>query len=143
MKILIVEDDVPIAELLRELLELNGHQVCGIARTLDEAVEESELDRPECAIIDVNLADGSLGTDLARLLHQIQPISIVFSTGYGDNSNFATHEGDAIMRKPYPIRDVLRGLTIMEQIALHGETELKFPPSFQIIGGHCARRKAS
>ncbi|MES2221120.1 MAG: response regulator [Acidobacteriota bacterium] len=91
MNILIVEDDVPIAELLRELLELNGHQVCEIARTLDEAMEEVERHRPEYAIIDVNLADGSLGTDLVRAIRQTHPIRIIFSTGYGDYLNFAAH----------------------------------------------------
>jgi DNA-binding response OmpR family regulator len=134
VNVLIVEDDVPIAELLREALELNGHHVCEIARTLDEAMEEAERHRPDYAIVDVHLADGSLGTDLARRLHDVQTVRILFSTGNGDESSLAVQEGDAVMTKPYSMRDVIRGLKIVDQIALHGTAELKFPPNFRIVG---------
>jgi DNA-binding response OmpR family regulator len=134
VNVLIVEDDVPIAELLREALELNGHHVCEIARTLDEAMEEAERHRPDYAIVDVHLADGSLGTDLARRLRDIHTVRVLFSTGNSDDWSFAAHEGDAVMTKPYSMRDVIRGLKIVDQIALHGRSDLKFPPNFRIIG---------
>ena len=134
MNVLIVEDDVPIAELLREALEMSGHHVCEIARTMDEAMEEAERHRPEYAIVDLHLADGSLGTDLATRLRETQTVRVLFSTGNDDESRFAMHEGDAVMTKPYSMRDAIRGLKIVDQIALYGSTELKFPPNFRLVG---------
>jgi len=38
LKVLIAEDELLIADLLEEALVANGYEVCGIARTVDEAV---------------------------------------------------------------------------------------------------------
>ena len=122
MNILIVEDDVPIAELLREALEADGHCVCEIARTLDEAMEEAKRHRPDYAIVDVHLADGSLGTDLVRRLRETQDVRVLFSTGNDDDTSFLTQDGDAVMTKPYSMKDAIRGFKIVDQIALHGST---------------------
>jgi len=38
LKVLIAEDDLMIADLAEEILVDHGYQVCGIARTVSEAV---------------------------------------------------------------------------------------------------------
>ena len=140
MNILIVEDDVPISELLRESLEAGGHRVCEIARTLDEAMEEAERHRPDYVLVDVHLADGGLGTNLVRRLRETQNVGVLFSTGNADDRSFAALNGDAVMTKPYSMRDAIRGFKI-DQIALQGRTELPFPPNFRLIG-KCGVKKS-
>ena len=43
-------------------------EVCGIARTVAEAVELGLRHKPDLAVIDLRLADGELGTEVAALL---------------------------------------------------------------------------
>jgi DNA-binding response OmpR family regulator len=134
VNVLIVEDDLPMAHLLWEALELDGHHVCGVARTLDEAMEEAEQHHPDYAIVDVRLADGSLGTDFVTRIRKVQNITVMFSTGNDDISGPAAFEGDAVMTKPYLMRDVIQGLKIVDEITQYGKTDLKFPRNFRLIG---------
>jgi DNA-binding response OmpR family regulator len=113
MNVLIVEDDLPIAHLLWEALEFDGHHVCDVARTLDEAMEAAEQHHPDHAIVDVHLADGSLGTDFVRRLREVRNVSVIFPTGSGDNSGLAAVEGYAVMTKSYLMRDVIQGLKVV------------------------------
>jgi two-component system, response regulator PdtaR len=134
VNVLIVEDDLPIADLLWDALELGGYDVCQIARTVDEAMEEAERHHPDYAIVDQHLADGSLGTEFARRLRTSQNTIIIFSTGNDDVLTFAEAEGNAVMTKPYMMRDILQGLKICDEIVRRGETDLKYPHNFRLIG---------
>ena len=57
-KVLIVEDDLMIADSAEEVLVEYGYRVCGIARTIAEAVDLGFRHRPDIAVIDLRLADG-------------------------------------------------------------------------------------
>jgi len=61
-KVLIAEDDLMIADLAEDMLVGQGYEVCGIARTVPEAVALGRQHRPDLAVIDLRLADGGLGT---------------------------------------------------------------------------------
>ena len=58
LKVLIAEDELMIADLLEHVLVASGYEVCGIARTVDEAVALGELHKPDLAVLDVRLASG-------------------------------------------------------------------------------------
>jgi two-component system, response regulator PdtaR len=67
--VMIAEDDLFMADMLEEALAASGYEVCGIARTVEKAVELAERHKPDLAILDIRLANGGLGTDIpARLL---------------------------------------------------------------------------
>ncbi len=68
MRILIVEDEALIAVVLADSLEGAGHEVMGPASTMAEALALCEALRPELALLDINLRDGSSGVDVARAL---------------------------------------------------------------------------
>ena len=63
-KVLIAEDDLMIADMIEEVLLDAGYEVCGIARTVAEAVALGHRHRPDLAIIDMRLADNGIGTDI-------------------------------------------------------------------------------
>ena len=65
-KVLIAEDNVLIADMLEDFLVSGGYEVCGIARTVDEAVALADLHKPDLAVLDFRLADGGYGRKLAR-----------------------------------------------------------------------------
>ncbi len=68
LKVLIAEDELMIADLLEETLIMSGYEVCGIARTVDQAVALAELHKPDLAVLDVRLARGGRGPEIARQL---------------------------------------------------------------------------
>lgn len=74
LKVLIAEDDLMIADMVEMLLVDAGYEVCGIARTVAEAVELTQHQKPDLAVIDVRLADGDLGTEIAAQLDGLHKV---------------------------------------------------------------------
>ena len=65
MKVLIVDDDFMVADCLEEILIDAGYEVCGVAGTVEDAVALGNQHRPDLAVIDLRLADGRHGTEVA------------------------------------------------------------------------------
>jgi two-component system, response regulator PdtaR len=65
LKVLIAEDDLMIADLAEEILIEHGYEVCGIARTVAEAVVLAQHHKPDFAVLDLRLVDGDLGSEIA------------------------------------------------------------------------------
>ena len=65
--VLIVEDDPLIALSLRMVLEDEGYEVCGVAATELQAISLGLIHRPDVAVVDVRLAEGS-GVEAGRRL---------------------------------------------------------------------------
>ena len=59
LRILLVDDDQSIGELLAEMLEGMGHVVCGIETTEAGAVAAALRALPDLMIVDANLRHGS------------------------------------------------------------------------------------
>jgi DNA-binding response OmpR family regulator len=133
LTVLIVEDDLSIAELLQDALECDGYSVIGIARAIDDAVLLTRKHRPDVAIVDVRLEDGSSGTDLRTSLGETICPRIMFSTGDSSNEAILAAYGDAVMTKPYRLDDVGQGLRIIDEIARHGRTNIPFPKNFRLL----------
>jgi DNA-binding NarL/FixJ family response regulator len=67
-RVLVIEDNVFIAFDLEAQLGAMGCQVVGIAVTADAAIKIAREDKPDLAIVDLKLANGSRGQDAARVL---------------------------------------------------------------------------
>ena len=67
LKVLVVDDDPSVAELLAKLLTENGHQVCGHELTEDGAFAAAASCRPGLVIIDAHLGKGSGISAMARM----------------------------------------------------------------------------
>jgi two-component sensor histidine kinase/CheY-like chemotaxis protein len=132
-KVLIAEDDLVMADMLEEVLVDSGYEVCGIARTVDEAVALDQRHRPDLAILDVRLAEGGLGTDVsARLTRHGRP-GILYATGNPGQFGLTKTDGDACLHKPYRPADIVRALKIVEQIVDTGKASRPFPDGFQVL----------
>jgi len=68
LKILIVEDEVFIAETIKMYLEEKNHQVIGAAISYEEAFQIFNLQKPDLVLLDVRLYGEKSGIDFATFL---------------------------------------------------------------------------
>lgn len=82
MKILIIEDELPSARLLRRKLERLGYTVSATLQTVEESIEWFRSnDEPDLLFMDIQLADGIS----FEILEQVKPSSaIIFTTAYDE-----------------------------------------------------------
>ena len=69
-KILIVEDQFVEADYLRLMLAKAGYQVCDIARSVVQARELIENQKPDILLLDIFLKGTLTGIDLAKELQE-------------------------------------------------------------------------
>ena len=130
-KILIVEDDFMLADFAEEILVEGGFEVSGIARTVAEAVTLARKSKPDLVMLDLRLADGGLGTEVAAGLLTLGRPGVLYVTG--NTSQVALTDGDACLAKPYRAVDLLRGLEIVNEIVATGAAQPPFPQGFQLL----------
>lgn len=133
-KVLIVEDQFVEANNLQLMLESNGYTVCGIARTVQEAVSLIEQERPTLALVDIQLKGPSSGIDLAVRLRE-RDIAFVYVSANSNQETLlkakATQPYGFIV-KPFRERDLLVTLEIAQykhenslEAAVHKEDMLR------------------
>ena len=129
-KVLIVEDEPLIASLLEDILIDYGYAVCGIARTVSAAVALAKHHEPDLAVIDLNLADNGLGTEIIQELGGVGRLGILYTTGASQVMLTRT-DGHARLAKPYRDTDLLRSLQIVTEIKSTDLASPPFPRGFQ------------
>jgi two-component system response regulator RegA len=110
--LLLVDDDAPLRRSMTRALERRGFNVLA-AEGLAEAREHARLHRPEFAVLDMRLAEGS-GLDLVHTLRSLRPdVRIVIVTGYGNIATaVAAIKAGAVdyLAKPVDADDVANSL---------------------------------
>jgi two-component system response regulator RegA len=110
--LLLVDDDAPLRRSLARALERRGFHVLA-AEGLAEARDHAHAHKPEFAVLDMRLAEGT-GLDLVRTLRQLRPeVRIVIVTGYGNIATAvaAIKAGAAdYLAKPVDADDVVNAL---------------------------------
>jgi two-component system, response regulator RegA len=111
-KLLLVDDDAPLRRSLTRALERRDFQVLA-AEGVAEARALAREHRPEFAVLDMRLAEGS-GLDLVRTLREQRPeVRIVIVTGYGNIATaVAAIKAGAVdyLAKPVDADDVVSAL---------------------------------
>jgi DNA-binding response OmpR family regulator len=134
LKVLIAEDELMIADILEEALITSGYEVCGIARTVDEAVALATQHKPDLAVLDVRLAQGDRGPDIARQLNGRGTLGILYATGEDVRHSALTRtDGSAAITKPYQVEDIPLALVIVREIMTLGTATPPFPPGFRLL----------
>jgi DNA-binding response OmpR family regulator len=132
-KILVVEDDLMIADMAEKILVDAGYEVCGIARTVDEGVSLARRHEPDLALIDLRLADSGLGTSIAAQLVSFKTLGILYATGNKTQVMLTATDGHACISKPYRSSDLLQGLKLVSEIVATGTAASPFPHGFQVL----------
>jgi two-component system, response regulator RegA len=111
-KLLLVDDDAPLRRSLARALERRGFEVLA-AESAVEARDVATEARPDYAVLDLRLAEGS-GLDLVGLLRELRPeVRIVIVTGYGNIATaVAAIKAGAVdyLAKPVDADDVVNAL---------------------------------
>jgi two-component sensor histidine kinase/CheY-like chemotaxis protein len=134
LKVMIAEDDLLMADMLEDVLVASGYEVCGIARTVGKAVELGEHHKPDLAVLDIRLAEGGLGTDIAAQLNH-RNMGILYASGHSGKMGLTKADGEALLSKPYRPEDIVRALEIVEQMVSTGEAQQPFPKGFSVLNG--------
>ena len=135
--VLIVEDDLMIADMTEEFLVLSGYSVCGIARTVDAAIALGRTHHPDLALIDLRLAGGGLGTDVAAELRKSEDTGILFASGNITQYDLTSENGHGSLVKPYLTKDLLSALSIVSEIVATGSSSLPHPNGFKLLKPAC------
>jgi PAS domain S-box-containing protein len=102
LEILLVEDNVQVAEVAGAILQEHGHSVA-TAHSADEALAMLEADhRFEFVFSDLVMPGGQDGLHLARTIRRRWPeLPILLATGYSEAGERVAEEGLALLPKPY------------------------------------------
>ncbi|PWC39397.1 response regulator [Azospirillum sp. TSO35-2] len=132
MKILLVEDEVLIALEQQLYLETVGHTVTGPAATTAEAVALAEADKPDLALVDVHLGQGSNGVDAARRLTGLG-VPCLFITSYRDElKKGGSVPGIGCLPKPFTQSGLLAAVDVARAI-LAGEEPRNIPQTMELF----------
>lgn len=113
-KILIVEDEFIIADVLSNILKTAGYHVCGVADSVKEALEMIAETEPGFVLLDIFLKGKQTGIDLAHILAD-RDIPFIFISA---NSNQKVLEAAKVTNpygfvvKPFREKDVLIAIDI-------------------------------
>lgn len=85
LNILIVEDEILIAELFKAYIQEFGHNVTGIAISYEEAITMFNLQKPDLILLDIRLYGDKSGIDFANFLNdKKESIPLIFLTSQYD-----------------------------------------------------------
>ncbi|MCE7053257.1 response regulator [Algoriphagus sp. AGSA1] len=79
-KILLVEDNFNLSENIREILTLQGYEICEILDEAETAMSIIEQSSPDLILVDIKLKGAKTGIDLAEELRRTMDMPIVFLT---------------------------------------------------------------
>jgi CheY-like chemotaxis protein len=109
-RVLVVEDDHSICELLSDLLEAEGFQTVCVSADREAYSILPTLPTFEALLVDVNLGPGTIGFDVARFARQVIPkLPVVYVTGQASPESFNAFgvPGSRLVTKPFNAQELL------------------------------------
>jgi DNA-binding LytR/AlgR family response regulator len=99
-----------IAETISDILSDAGCERIRIVSTVDEAIKEIDLQKPDMVLSDINLGEGRTGIELGQLLHAKYNIPFIYITSHTSPEILgkAKHtRPNAYIVKPFKNEDLL------------------------------------
>jgi DNA-binding response OmpR family regulator len=112
-KVLVVEDEGVVADLLESMLSAIGYADVQHAATVDEALEQIAQAPPAIAILDVNLR-GAPAHPVATKLRALE-IPFVVATGFDPGKLPSSFTGAVVLRKPFHRQDLEKAIVQVRQ----------------------------
>lgn len=133
MKILIVEDDPFVAEDLKDKLEHLQYRVVGVAESFYVALEEIAKQKPDLALLDIELKGELTGIDLALELGKHE-IPFIFLTSVQDlNTYYKAKETRPLKNLAKPIDLVNLRNALLDIASLTSQKTEKVEQKSEII----------
>ncbi len=115
LRILIVEDELLIAEDLKEILLEVGYTEVFKVRNYSQAIEAFDSKSFDIVLLDINLSDAKSGIDLGLHISQSYHIPFIYITSYSDAETIASvkqTKPSAFLLKPYNKAQLLASIEI-------------------------------
>ncbi|MDE6888555.1 MAG: response regulator transcription factor [Eubacterium sp.] len=117
-RVLLVDDEQELLDMVWSILDEYGFQNVKTAKSMKEALEEAKRFRPELAVLDVMLPDGS-GFDLMEQLKKDGDYPILFLTARGEDDDkfkgFGLGADDYIIKPFLPKELLFRVMAILRR----------------------------
>ncbi len=107
-KILVLDDEEIILDLIRRVLSREGYEVSTV-RCAEEAMTQFSNGSPDLLIADMDLCRSD-GRELMRMLGQVSPpMAIVVMTGFPEEriARFAQEHTQGLLEKPFELEQLL------------------------------------
>ena len=118
ISILLVEDEVIVAEDVRRRLENLGYAVVGLATRGKDAIEMAERLHPHLILMDIGLRGGMDGIETVRAIRKTVDVPVIFASAYSDDVTLQRArdaEPQGFVLKPFEERE----LRTTVELALH------------------------
>jgi DNA-binding NarL/FixJ family response regulator len=89
IKILIIEDEPPIARNLQQILSARDYSVIGIAYDVTSAYDKLAQMQADLVLLDINLNGRFSGLEIAEVIHDKYHVPFIFITSYADADTLA------------------------------------------------------
>ena len=107
-KILLVDDDRDLAEIIRDMLKTYGYEV-KIVESCEETFEILKKEQFSLMILDINLPDGT-GFEVLKELRSVSKVPVIFAsarTSEDDKITGLEMGGDDYLAKPYSLKELI------------------------------------
>lgn len=137
-RILIVEDEILIADMIERYLVAQGHQVVGKAISYIKAEEMYLKEKPDLALLDIRLSGKKTGIDIARFIQeQPNPAIFIFLTSQMDKESIdhakETFPAGYLTK---PIQKETLFTTIEIAMYSHAAKQIKTEPTIALFDGN-------
>ncbi|MDW3209348.1 MAG: LytTR family transcriptional regulator DNA-binding domain-containing protein [Reichenbachiella sp.] len=109
ISVLIVEDELIIANDLQDILESNNYHVIGIAKSYDLAINKLSTKQPDIVLLDIQIDGSKDGIDLANTIRNEYEIPFVFISSHTDRATLdraKKSKPNGFLVKPFEDEDV-------------------------------------
>jgi DNA-binding response OmpR family regulator len=98
-RVLVVEDEVPVALLIEDMVNELAYEVAGIVSRLDDAMRLVDSETFDLAMLDVHLNGKNVFPFAAEL--EAREIPFLFATAYGARGIPEEFRGHLVLQKPF------------------------------------------
>ncbi|NER05413.1 MAG: EAL domain-containing protein, partial [Okeania sp. SIO3C4] len=138
-KILIVEDELIVAENLKMVLQKLGYEIVGVIHSGEKVMQEVASTNPDLILMDIMLQGEIDGITVAEKIHQQFQSPVIFTTAYADDDTIERAKQTnpyGYLIKPFQIRDLKTTIEITLQqhqsvIAAKAEYACKLEDAYQ------------
>src|SRR4051812_5829963 len=134
-RILIVEDELSLAEGMSVILSDAGHQIVGIADDETSALQMANFGTPDLVLMDIQLANDDDGVEVARRVVEAQDrVSIIFVSAHLDyrtRKRAGAIAGARFLVKPYSPQQLLEAVTSGLDSTIRAEPQKRAKPPLE------------
>ena len=129
--LMIVEDEVLVATLLRDELQEAGYKVLDLTDRQSEALEVAKAEKPHLALVNIRLAGRDDGIELSEHLKALG-IPVLLISGQVSRASSAKTVAIGSMPKPYDASEMV--LAVVYLLArLKGDNSLPRPDQLEVL----------